>query len=136
LFLYGEEIMGIDDTPLRVLVVDDEPIIQLVFSLLFRKGADVKTVSSAEEAIGEVEAQFYDLCFLDIILPGMNGLDAMKIINKLSPKTKVTIMTGGELDEAMKAQIDAHADEFVEKPFTLQRIKEIASQVVTPLPQQ
>ena len=128
--------MKIDDTPLRVLIVDDEPIIQFVLSLLFRKEAVVKTVSSAEEALDEVEGQFYDLCFLDIILPGMNGLDAMKIINELSPKTKVTIMTGGELDEAMKAQIDTYAAEFVEKPFTLKRIREIMTLVDAPLPQQ
>ena len=128
--------MRIEDTPLRVLIVDDEPIIQFVLSLLFRQEAVVKTVSSAEEAIGEVEAQFYHLCFLDVILPGMNGLDAMKIINKLSPKTKVTIMTGGELDEAMKAQIDTYADEFVEKPFTLNRIREIMTLVGAPQPQQ
>jgi len=128
--------MRIDDTPLRVLIVDDEPIIRFVLSLLFRKEAVVKTVSSAEEAFDEVEGQFYHLCFLDIILPGMNGLDAMKIINKLSPNTKVAIMTGGELDEAMKAQIDTYAYEFVEKPFTLNRIREIAKLVGATLPQQ
>ena len=96
----------------------------------------IPRASSAEEALDEVEGQFYDLCFLDIILPGMNGLDAMKIINELSPKTKVTIMTGGELDEAMKAQIDTYAAEFVEKPFTLKRIREIMTLVDAPLPQQ
>ena len=121
--------MRINDSPLRVLIVDDEPIIQFVLSLLFRKVADVKTVSSAEEAFDEVEAQFYHLCFLDIILPGMNGLDAMKVINELSPKTKVAIMTAADLDDAMKVQIDTYAHELVEKPFTLKRIREIATKV-------
>jgi len=114
---------------MRVLIVDDEPLIQLVLSMVFKKNAEVKTVASAEEAITEISMQYYDLCFLDIVLPGMNGLDAMKIINQLSPNTKVAIMTGSSLDEAKKVQIDALAYEFIEKPFELSRIKEIASRV-------
>jgi DNA-binding NtrC family response regulator len=59
----------------------------------------------------------------------MNGLEAMKIINKISPNTKVTIMTGNSLDESMKTLIDDLAYEFIEKPFELSRIKEIANSV-------
>ena len=125
--------MGINGTPLRVLIVDDEPLIQLVLSMLFKKNAEVKTATSAEEAITEISMQYYDLCFLDIVLPGMNGLEAMKIISELSPNTKVAIMTGSSLDEAMKGQIDALAYEFIEKPFELSRIKEIANKVDTAL---
>ncbi len=121
--------MRISGTPLRVLIVDDEPLILLVLSMLFKKNAEVKTVTSAEEAINEIKMQYYDLCFLDVVLPGMNGLEAMKIINVLSPNTKVAIMTGSSLDEAIKMQIDALAYEFIEKPFELSRIREIAHKV-------
>ena len=121
--------MKINGTPLRVLIVDDEPLILLVLSMLFKKNAEVKTVSSAEEALTEIRMQYYDLCFLDIVLPGMNGLDAMKIIYELSPNTKVAIMTGSSLDEAVKLQIDNLAYEFIEKPFELSRIREIAGRV-------
>jgi DNA-binding NtrC family response regulator len=121
--------MKTNNTPLRVLVIDDEPIIRFVLSMVFKKNAIVKTVDSAEEAIAELKSKFYDLCFLDIVLPGMNGLEAMKIINKISPNTKVTIMTGNSLDESMKTLIDDLAYEFIEKPFELSRIKEIANSV-------
>jgi DNA-binding NtrC family response regulator len=121
--------MKTNSTPLRILVIDDEPIIRFVLSMVFKKNAIVKAVDSAEEAIAELKSQFYDLCFLDIILPGMNGLEAMKIINEISPKTKVTIMTGNSLDESMKTLIDDLAYEFIEKPFELSRIKEIANSV-------
>ena len=121
--------MRINSTALRVLIVDDEPLIQLVLSMIFKKNAEVRTVASAEEAITEIRMQHYDLCFLDIVLPGMNGLDAMKIINQLSPNTKVAIMTGSSLDEAKKLQIDSLAYEFIEKPVELSRIKEIANRV-------
>lgn len=121
--------MKTNNTPLRVMVIDDEPIIRFILSMVFKKNAIVKTVDSAEEAIAELKSQFYDLCFLDIVLPGMNGLEAMKIINEISPNTKVTIMTGNSLDESMKTLIDDLAYEFIEKPFELSRIKEIANSV-------
>ena len=118
-----------DDTTLRVLVVDDEPLILYGISRFLYGRAVVKTVASAEEAIDEIVAQQYDLCFLDIMLPGMTGLDAMKIINELSPTTKVAIMTGNALDEAMKMQIEDAAYAFIEKPFSLSHIKEVAERV-------
>ena len=83
-----------DETALRVLFVDDEPLILHIISRFLNRSVMAKTVTSAEEALDEIVAQHYDLCFLDIILPGMTGLDAMKIINELSPTTKVALMTG------------------------------------------
>jgi DNA-binding NtrC family response regulator len=113
-------------TSKRILIVDDEPLIRLSLAKLFQKIAEVKTASSAEEALIDIDSQFYYLCFLDINLPGMNGLDAMKIIKNNSPKTKVAIMTGGFLNEAMKEQITDHAYAFVEKPFDSLNMREIA----------
>jgi len=116
-------------TPLRVLVVDDEPLIRSGLYRIFAKNSEVKTVGSAEEALREIKAHHYDLCFLDFILPGMSGLEAMELINEISPDTKVTIMTGSDLDEAQKNQIDNIAFEFIEKPFAVSRIKEITEKV-------
>ena len=118
-----------DDTTLRVLVVDDEPLILYGISRFLYGRAVVKTVASAEEAIDEIVAQQYDLCFLDINLPGMTGLDAMKIINELSPTTKVALMTGGHLNEAMERKIEDNAFAFIQKPFELTQIKEVVDRV-------
>jgi len=122
-----------DGKILRVLVVDDEPLILFCISRVLEKSALVKTVDTAEEALGEIGAQHYDLCFLDIILPGMTGLDAMKIINERSPNTKVAIMTGTLLDEAMKEQVEDFAYTFIEKPFSLSDIEEVADRVAVTL---
>jgi len=108
---------------LQILVVDDNPLILMSLSRFLQKTALVKTVSSAEEALDAITEQHYDLCFLDVNLPGMTGLDAMKIINELSPETKVAIMTGTILNEAMKEQVDDNAYTFIEKPFALSDIE-------------
>jgi DNA-binding NtrC family response regulator len=118
-----------DFKTLRILVVDDNSLILMSLSRFLKKKAVVKTVASAEEAIDEIVAQHYDLCFLDITLPGMTGLDALKIIKELSPTTKVTIMTGNFLDEAMKRNIEDTAYALIEKPFELLHIKEVVDRV-------
>lgn len=117
-------------TILRVLVVDDEPMIRNGISRYLEGRAEIKTAASAEEALKEIVACQYDLCLLDVILPGMNGMDAMKKINELSPNTKVAIMTGSYLNEAMKEQIKDEAYDFIEKPFKLSRISEVLNKVI------
>jgi len=115
-----------DGTPLRVLIVDDEPLIRSGLYRVFEKCAEVKTVGSAEEALAEIGEHHYDLCFLDFLLPGMTGLDAMKIINDRYSNTKVALMTGSHLEEDTRREIEDNAFAFIEKPFEISRIREIA----------
>ena len=122
-----------DSKTLHILVVDDEPLIRDGLCRFLGKNFSVITVGSAEEALEEIRTQHCDLCFLDVMLPGMNGVEAMKIIKELSPSTKVAIMSGGYLYEDMKRQIAEGALEFIEKPFDLSRIREIANRVAAAL---
>jgi len=108
-------------------------LILMSISRFLKKIALVKPSPTAEEALDAIEEQHYDLCFLDFILPGMTGLDAMKIIDEQSPNTKVAIMTGTLLDEAMKKQVEDLAYTFIEKPFSLSDIKEVAERVAVAL---
>jgi DNA-binding NtrC family response regulator len=119
-----------DFKTLRILVVDDEPLILHCVARFLKKRALVKTASTAEEALNEIEDQHYDLCFLDVIMPGkMTGLEAMKIINERSPNTKVAIMTATPLNEAMKEQVEDYACALIEKPFNLSDVGAVAEMV-------
>jgi two-component system response regulator AtoC len=120
---------------LQILVVDDNPLILMSVSRFLKKIALVKTVSTAEEALDAIKEQHYDLCFLDVMLPGMTGLDAMKIITELSPNTKVAIMTATLLNEAMKQQVDDNAYTFIEKPFGLSDIEGVVERATVALSQ-
>ncbi len=124
-----------DFKTLRILVVDDNSLILMSLSRFLKKIALVKAASTAEEALEAIEEQHYDLCFLDFILPGMTGLDAMKIISERSPNTKVAIMTGTLLDEAMKEQVEDFAYTFIEKPFSLSDIEGVVERVTAALNQ-
>ena len=118
---------------LRVLIVDDEPLIRDGLARLLKKTAIVKTSATAEEALAEIGSQQYDLCFLDFKLPGMSGLEATKIIKKRSPNTKVAIMSGSFIDETMMEQIDDQVYAFIEKPFDLSHLIGVAERAAVAL---
>ncbi|KYK30356.1 MAG: hypothetical protein AYK22_08600 [Thermoplasmatales archaeon SG8-52-3] len=121
----------------RIMVIDDEPLIRDVLSrFLLDFGLQAKAVVTAEEALDEIRVQYYDLCFLDYILPGMTGLEALKKINELSPTTKVVIMTGTFFDEATIEYIKEHSYAFIEKPFSLSQISKVIKSMVFALPAQ
>jgi len=114
------------ETNLQVLVVSDEPFILWGLCRYLAKFTMVKTVATTEEALDEIREHNYDLCFLDFNLPWMTELDAMKIINEQSPNTKVVLMSGSFVDEAMREWIEGLAYAFIEKPFELSRIMGVA----------
>lgn len=114
----------------RILIVDDEPLILYGIAKTLRGLAEVKTVTTGDGAISEVRAFFYDLCFLDIYLPDMNGLDVMKRVKEISPETRIAIMTASHVNDDMKRAIEDGADYFVAKPFKLPQILVIAERAL------
>lgn len=81
-------------------------------------------VENGERAIDEVSSCFYDICFLDINLPDINGLDVMKRIHDITPSTKVVIMTAEVLDDNMKRKIEENASLFLPKPVELETVRD------------
>jgi DNA-binding response OmpR family regulator len=109
----------------RILIVDDESLIRYSLSAAFRQDdIQVKAVPCGKDALVEIDAVFYDLCFLDVNLPDINGLDLMRAIKKSSPATRIIIMTASVIDEPERVQsIQANAELLIAKPFDLDRVK-------------
>ncbi len=118
----------------RILIVDDEPLILSQMSKSLYRTCDfhgeIKTVENGEDAIREITGRFYNICFLDIRLPDMNGLDVMKKMNELSPKTRIVIVTGSYITEDMQKTIDEGASLFLKKPFDFHQIKAFMNNVL------
>ena len=116
----------------RILIVDDEPLIltQMSKGLCQICGfhGEINTVKNGKEAIDEICRYFYKICFLDIGLPDINGLEVMKMINRMSPETKVVIMSAAYITEEMKKKIKEGASMFIEKPFDFDHIKTFMKQ--------
>jgi DNA-binding NtrC family response regulator len=108
----------------RILIVDDEPLILSGLSKALKGIAVVETADTGEQATARVRACSYDVCFLDVVLPDVSGLEVMQQIKKMSPNTEVVIMTAFATD-TMREEIRKEAYRFMEKPLHLSQIKEI-----------
>ena len=102
----------------RILVVDDEAqIVRLLQKYFASKGYEVHTAGSGPEAIDRVIDVRPDVVLLDILMPGMGGLDALKEIKKIDPKIGVIMVTAVIDEELAKRALELGADDYITKPI-------------------
>src|SRR6185436_11896957 len=107
----------------RILVVDDEAEIRRsVRMILEYEGYEVLEASSGPEGLGMAERDSPDLVFLDIKMPGMDGLEALQRIKAANESLPVVIISGhGTVSTAVEAT-KAGAFDFIEKPLASERV--------------
>jgi len=99
-------------------VIDDEPMIRDVLDqLLAAEGYDVELSESGEEALPKIEAAAYDLVLLDLLMPGLGGLDVLPAIKKVRPSTAVIIITAYASVESAIEAMKIGAYDYIQKPF-------------------
>ncbi|MDH7513367.1 MAG: sigma-54 dependent transcriptional regulator [Clostridiales bacterium] len=99
-------------------VVDDEPIIHEVLSqLLTSEGYEVELSSSGEEALEKHSSQAYDLILLDLLMPGLDGIDVLKGIKKIDPQAVIIIITAYASVESAITAMKMGAYDYIQKPF-------------------
>jgi CheY-like chemotaxis protein len=91
---------------------------------------DVTTAATGSEALQAINERHWDLCFLDIHLPDINGLDIMKRIRMISPGTRIVIMTGSEITDAVVQSVKENAHCLISKPFELDDVKKFVIRVL------
>src|SRR5215471_1975077 len=106
----------------HILIVDDERAIQKTLrGVLEDEGYRVSTVGSAGEALAQLQEEAPDLIFLDIWMPGIDGLEALADFKRLRPETAVVMISGhGTIETAVKAT-KLGAYDFIEKPLSLEK---------------
>jgi two-component system chemotaxis response regulator CheY len=124
--LWGSEREG--GSEMKVLIVDDSSFIrEYLRRLLQRMGVDCREAVNGREAL-EVMCvdETFDLMLLDLNMPVMNGLECVKTLraNKLSPATKVMMVTTEGDCSFMCQALEYGADEFLMKPFTPESLRE------------
>jgi PAS domain S-box-containing protein len=129
-----------DDTiakrfPLRILIVEDNKVNQMVANRLLSKlGYHADLANNGLEAVQAVQKQLYDLIFMDVQMPEMDGLTATKLIrekyNGSSHQVQIVAMTANALLEDRQACLDAGMDDYVSKPINIQEIVRIISSIL------
>jgi len=102
----------------RILVVEDEKkVASFIKRGLQQEGYAVDAVHDGIEAVRNAEVFDYDLIILDLMLPKMPGLDALRNIRSKRPKLPVLVLTAKGATEDRVAGLDAGADDYLIKPF-------------------
>ncbi|MCP3942121.1 MAG: sigma-54-dependent Fis family transcriptional regulator [Desulfobacteraceae bacterium] len=106
-----------------VLIVDDEStIIDSLAGILSDDGFEVIHAYNGYEALKKIEAESPDIVLLDIWMPGMDGIDTLKEIKKMSPNLPVVMITGhGSIESAVEAT-KSGAFDFLEKPLSIDKV--------------
>lgn len=115
----------------NVLVVDDLRSIRLTLGgILEDEGHDVVTVEDGYEAIEAVKKSHFDAIFMDIKMPGINGVQTFREVKKVSPETAVIMMTAYSVEDLVKEAFEEGAYAVVYKPFDIEKIIAIIDELI------
>ncbi len=103
----------------KILIVEDDRTLRqaLAFNLA-REGYDLVSAGDGETALGIARAQAFDLILLDVMLPGMSGIELLRVLRREGRDTPVIVLSakGEEIDRVVGLKVGA--DDYVPKPFS------------------
>jgi len=117
--------------PVRVLVVDDDQaILEFMETFLTKDGFEVTTLASAKDAPEEVKDGGYHLVVLDLMMPGLGGVEVLEQIRRVDSDVAVVIFTGyPSLDTAVQS-MKLDAVDYLKKPFNPDEFREVLDRVM------
>jgi DNA-binding NarL/FixJ family response regulator len=104
--------------PIRVLVVDDQELVRAGFCVILEAADGIAVVGEAgngADAVAQAQAHAPDVVLMDIRMPGMNGLEATRLITGSQPESKVVMLTTFDFDEYVYEALRAGASGFLLK---------------------
>jgi DNA-binding response OmpR family regulator len=116
----------------NILVVDDEPIERQTLSDILRlEGYHVTALANGEAAVDQVRVNPVDLIVLDLRMPGMNGLEVIKVVKRVSPDTEIILLTAhGSMESAVEA-LRSQIHDYLLKPVSPAQIVESVARGLT-----
>jgi two-component system phosphate regulon sensor histidine kinase PhoR len=102
----------------RILVVDDEATVcKSIRQVLLQDEYEVEMANSGEEALGKEAERPYDVMIVDLMMPGLSGLDLLKMLKARNPKARVIMVTGYPTMKNTLQAMQLGAVDFLPKPF-------------------
>jgi DNA-binding response OmpR family regulator len=107
---------------LILLVEDEEHLAQGMAFNLRNSGYDVDITNTGEEALEAIAARSYDLVLLDVMLPGIDGLEVARRLRESGNTEPILMITARDRADDTIAGLDAGADDYITKPFDLDEV--------------
>ncbi len=108
----------------KVLLVDDEEdFLEIMAERMRARDMIVETCTSAAEAYKKIAGENFDAIILDFMMPGVDGMRALKEIKTKSPESQIILLTGHATIEKSVEAIKAGASDFLEKPADLEALE-------------
>jgi two-component system KDP operon response regulator KdpE len=103
-----------------ILVTDDDAELRRVLRItLAALGFDVAESSNGEQALKELESRHFEVVLLDVNMPGMGGIETCRQIRRKAPQLQILMLTVRDKEADMIAALDAGADDYITKPFSI-----------------
>ena len=106
---------------LRIIVVDDNrDFAESLAEVLSAKGHEVEVAFSGRDAVSRCARQDFDLALMDVMMPGLNGVESLMQIRRTKPEARVVMMTAYSVNDLLQRASDHGALGVLHKPFPLQ----------------
>lgn len=107
----------------NVLLIDDEQVfLDVLVKRLKKRGFNTWTAGSAEEGLARLDRDPVDLVVLDLCMPGLDGLETLKIIKAGRPVTEVILLTGHGCMQSARQCMDLGAFDYLMKPVDIDEL--------------
>ena len=108
---------------MKILVAEDEPqLSRVLVAAMTNAGYEVDPVFNGKDAVEKARQHTYDIIMLDIMMPVMDGITALKKIRESGDKTYILMLTAkAEVDDRVTG-LDSGADDYLTKPFSLKEL--------------
>ncbi|MDU1538091.1 MAG: response regulator transcription factor [Paeniclostridium sordellii] len=109
---------------MRILVVEDNIVLAETIKeeLCSNSNLDVSVLNNGEDALYDIERSIYDIIILDIMLPGLSGIDVLKDIRNKGIKTPVLMLTAKEALDDKVGAFSIGANDYITKPFYMEEL--------------
>ncbi len=107
----------------KILVVDDESSVQNSLRMIFKNEYQVIIAGNAGEAVVKFKSEDPDLVFLDIIMPGKDGIDILREIREVQPFTPVIMLTATRTVRTAVEAMKLGAYDYISKPFDVEELR-------------
>ena len=107
----------------RVLVVDDDPAVRSAISRALRVDYDVDEAADGSEALAQHAASTADAIVLDLLMPGIDGLEVCRTLRRREDLVPILVVTARDAVEDRVEGLDAGADDYLVKPFAIDELR-------------